>query len=128
MAGWAVLMMKASKILFLISLLLGNCAPPLIFLAFGGLMFPKNKFMPLIGLYFLVIVILIGSYFPVDERRKRMLENCSLVLSAIFYLSLIGMDRQNEISFLGQLPFLLSFGLFLYYKMLRYFNRKTLEK
>ena len=84
--------------------------------------------MPLIGLYFLILVILIGSYFPVDERRKRMLENCSLALSAVLYLSVREMDRQNEISFLVQLPFLLSFGLFLYYKMLCYFNRKTLEK
>jgi hypothetical protein len=87
------------------------------------LMFPNNDFLPLICLYLLIITALISSYFLENERIKRILENGSLILSAVFYLIVIKLDINEKISLLEQLPFLISFGLFLYFKLLRYFHR-----
>jgi hypothetical protein len=71
------------------------------------------------------IGMFIVSYFSEKLRIKQTLENSSLILAAVFYRMLIGSDLIEGIPAWIQLLFLISFALFLYFKVLYYFNRNA---
>lgn len=116
--------MKTTKILFLLSLLIIVIPlSPLKILVGGILPFPKSEISSSFVIYIFTVGILISSYFLKNKPAKRFLENFSMVLSAIFYRLLVGEDLLEHIPLIFQLPFLISFGLFLYFKLKDYFNR-----
>lgn len=119
--------MKVSKLLFFISLLMIS-GPFLGFVFFESylphiLPHKDNEFLVHLAVNFFAIGVLIASYFPEKFQIRRILENGSLILATVFYRMLIGSDFIEKIPVWIQLPFLLAFGFFLYFKLMRYFNR-----
>ncbi len=91
-------------------------------------MFPGNRHseeqLRLASLLFLFTLgFLIASWFPENIRIIRTLENASLVLGAFFFRALLLPDVEI-VPVWAQLFFVISFGLFLYFKLMRHFNRK----
>lgn len=121
--------MKISKILFLVSLLILSL-PFLVYVFFESyiphiLPHKDHEFSVYLAVDFFSIGMFIVSYFFDKLLIKRILESGSLILAAVFYRILIGSDLIEEIPAWIQLLFLISFALFLYFKVLRYFNRNV---
>jgi hypothetical protein len=74
-------------------------------------------------LFLFTLGFLIISWFPENTRLMRNLENCSLLIGAFFFRALLLSDMSEIIPIWTQLFFVISFGLFLYFKLMRYFNR-----
>lgn len=88
-------------------------------------MHPKGELFILSWIHLSAIGILMISFFSKNVTVKKILENSSLILGAILYRMLIGNGLMENIPVLSQLPFLISFGVFLYFKMIAYFNRTS---
>ncbi len=121
--------MKISKILFLV-LLLTLSLSFLIHVFFEShiphiLPHKDHEFSAYLAVDLFSIGMFIVSYFYDKLLIKKVLENVSLILATVFYRMLIGSDLIEEIPAWIQLLFLISFALFLYFKVLRYFNRNA---
>ena len=116
--------MKISKFIFLASLVIFSVELPILKTFFGQIpSFSGQKVSVGSVSYLFAVGILILSFFTKNKTARRFLENCSLVLSAVFYRLLVGEDLLENIPLIFQFLFLISFGLFLYFKIMTYLDK-----
>ena len=108
---------------FLMVVAAGHGAAPLFLFSLVGSLDSifSSFFLP--WLHIAAVFILLASFFSKNKRLKSVLENSSLIVGFVFYIVLSNDRIFKDIPLLSQLPFIISFGLFLYFKMMRYFNR-----
>ncbi|TSJ45471.1 hypothetical protein [Fluviicola chungangensis] len=83
----------------------------------------EDRFLLSSLLSFSALGLLLTSWISKNSKVIRVLENSSLWVGAFFFRAFFLADTDGFTPIWAQLLFVISFGLFLYFKLMLYFSR-----